>query len=83
MQAVIDRHDILRTAVLWEGLTEPVQVVWRQAPLPVEEIKLDSETDDVAEQLYALFDPRHYRIELREAPLLRVYISYDRQKIAG
>src|SRR5689334_15477774 len=80
MQGVIDRHDILRTAVLWEGLTEPVQVIWQQAPLSVEEIKLDSETGDVAEQLYALFDPRHYRIEVREAPLLRVYLSYDRQK---
>ena len=75
LQAVVDRHDILRTAVLWEGLPEPVQVVWRKAALHVEEIELDPGTADAGEQLYARFDPRHFRIDVRQAPLLRLYIA--------
>jgi len=77
MQAVIERHDILRTAVLWEGLPEPVQVVYRQAPLAVKEVNLDSTAIDVAEELRARFDPRHYRLDIRRAPLMHVCIAHD------
>jgi amino acid adenylation domain-containing protein len=45
--------------------------------VPVEEVVLDPARGDVAEQLYARFDPRHYRIDVRQAPLLRVYIAQD------
>jgi amino acid adenylation domain-containing protein len=77
LQAVADRHDILRTAVVWEGLPEPVQVVWRTAPLPVEELALDPADGDVAAQLHARFHPRRHRIDLARAPLLRLHVAHD------
>ncbi|MCU1347978.1 MAG: non-ribosomal peptide synthetase, partial [Acidobacteria bacterium] len=77
LQSVIARHAILRTAVLWEGLSEPVQVVWREAPLPVEEVVPDPAQPDVAEQLRVRFDPRHYRIDVGKAPLLRAYVAQE------
>jgi amino acid adenylation domain-containing protein len=77
MQSVVDRHDILRTAIFWEGLPEPVQIVLRKAILPVEEVLLDSNASDPALELYHRFDSRQYRIALHQAPLLRVFIAYD------
>ena len=80
LQAVVDRNDILRTAVLWEGLHTPVQVVWRKAQLHIEEVEIDPSSGDAGDQLYARFDPRRLRIDIRQAPLLRLYIAYDRAK---
>jgi hypothetical protein len=75
LQAVIDRHDILRTAMAWEGLREPVQVVWRHAPLPVEEVELDAGAGAAEQQLWRRRDPRQYRMDLGRAPLLRACIA--------
>jgi amino acid adenylation domain-containing protein len=78
LQAVIDRHDILRTAVYWEGLAQPVQVVHRVAKLPVEEITLNP-GQDALQQLYAHTDPRFLRLDLRQAPLFKAYVAVDSQ----
>src|ERR1041385_2122395 len=34
---VLERHSILRTAFIWEGMDEPLQVVQRQVKLPMEQ----------------------------------------------
>ncbi|KXU82829.1 hypothetical protein CR51_42505 [Caballeronia megalochromosomata] len=77
LQTVIARHDILRTAVLWEGLPEPVQVVWREARLIVEEVELSPQDGEIEAQLAQRFDPRHQRLDVRQAPMMRLYVARD------
>ncbi|WP_157997283.1 AMP-binding protein, partial [Rhizobium favelukesii] len=77
VQQVVDRHDILRTAFVWEGLSSPAQVVWRKAPLEVREVELDEDGGPGSEQLKRRFDPRQYRIDLGRAPLLRFVIARE------
>ena len=77
VQQVVDRHDILRTAVIWQELSQPAQVVWRQAQLSVTELKLDPRQGPIAEQLLQHFDPCQHRFDLSRAPLLRYLIAHD------
>ncbi|WP_186032348.1 AMP-binding protein, partial [Burkholderia gladioli] len=63
LQAVIDRHDVLRTAFLWDGLPQPVQVVWRHAPLIVERPAPGQ-----------MGEPS---LDLRRAPLLKARVTAD------
>ncbi|NWC11126.1 non-ribosomal peptide synthetase [Pseudomonas agarici] len=83
MQQVIDRHDVLRTAVLWEGLDAPVQVVWRRAPVTTEYFSADPREGDVAEQLLRRFDVRQRGIDLDRAPLIHWAYAEDESHRRG
>ncbi|WP_275346325.1 non-ribosomal peptide synthetase [Xenorhabdus bovienii] len=76
LQQVIDRHDILRTATCWQGLSQPVQVVWRHAPLCINRFT-PATADDVPAQLLAHTDPRQHRLDLNRAPLFAADIAHD------
>jgi amino acid adenylation domain-containing protein len=78
LQAVIDRHDVLRSSVHWEELAQPVQVVHRSAKLPVEEIG-PVPGSDALQQLYAKTDPRFLRLDLQQSPLFKACIAADPQ----
>ncbi|MBD2813407.1 amino acid adenylation domain-containing protein, partial [Xenorhabdus sp. Flor] len=77
MQRVVDRHDILRTAFIWQNISVPVQVVWRHAALSVTELTLNPAEGPVNRQLAARFNVSHYRLNLSDAPLLRFVVAQE------
>ncbi|XP_031632773.1 uncharacterized protein LOC116346715 [Contarinia nasturtii] len=72
MQQVINRHDALRTAFFWDGLNEPVQVVLRHASLKLTEVTLNDTNKSALEQLNDRFNASNFRLDLKQAPLLRL-----------
>jgi amino acid adenylation domain-containing protein len=72
-ESVIARHNSLRTAFLWEGLDEPIQVVHRAIQLPW--LSFDWQTKTRAEQdaeLETFVTAEQARgIDITQAPLMR------------
>ncbi|MGC5700441.1 amino acid adenylation domain-containing protein [Pseudomonas sp. NFXW11] len=79
LQALIQRHDILRTSLAWEALDTPLQVVWRQAPMGVEEFVPGAAGGSLLEQLRQHYGPRQRPLDLRQAPLLALAWAFDPQ----
>ena len=78
LQSVIERHDVLRSAVFWDDMPVPLQVVHREAQLPVERLELES-TDLSLEQLTERVTRRPHSMNLQHAPLMRLQVAQDIQ----
>ncbi|MEV5205754.1 amino acid adenylation domain-containing protein, partial [Streptomyces sp. NPDC053720] len=72
LQRVVDRHDIYRTSIVWEGLREPVQVVWRRATLSIRETALDPQGTDPVTELQAAVG---LSMDLGRAPLIDLHVT--------
>jgi amino acid adenylation domain-containing protein len=81
-QHAIDRHEILRTSFLWEGLSAPMQVVQRTAQMPTEIADwqdADTETQRHRLQEYVAADRRR-GLDLTTAPVMRLAIFRESSK---
>ena len=79
LQIIVNRHDALRTLILWEGLNTPVQIVCRQATLSVNVHEAEELAGrSSAEYLADVTDSHRFHLNLKEAPLLAVHVAHDR-----
>ncbi|MFZ2452642.1 MAG: amino acid adenylation domain-containing protein, partial [Methylovulum miyakonense] len=76
LQIVIDRHDILRTAIHWQGLPHAVQVVQRHAQLPIIHLSVEAGADAL-QTLQEQTELSRLRMDLQQAPLFVAYILFD------
>lgn len=74
-RALVDRHDALRTALVWEGQARPLQVVGRTArpELAVTDLAERTEAERSAALAAFLEADRRQGFALNRAPLLRVH----------
>uniref|UniRef100_UPI001443A068 non-ribosomal peptide synthetase n=2 Tax=Erwinia amylovora TaxID=552 RepID=UPI001443A068 len=71
LDQVVARHDVLRTAFVWEGLSEPAQVVLREVDSVLTVLELDDNAPAMT-QLLARYDLAHFRLDLGQPPLVRL-----------
>ncbi|WP_129649575.1 non-ribosomal peptide synthetase [Peristeroidobacter agariperforans] len=77
LQRVVDRHSALRTAILWNDLPQPVQVVYRRAIVPVSTIALSSDRDGLEQLVEMMRSDRQPKLNVSRAPLLTLELADD------
>ncbi|WP_139488131.1 non-ribosomal peptide synthetase [Brevibacillus dissolubilis] len=75
LQHVIDRNDVLRTAVVSKGVSQPVQVVYREAKLNLDTVTLAPGIDAESHMRGLLQGPHVMNINL--APMIQLKTACD------
>src|SRR5258708_4232462 len=75
-QKVLTRHPILRTAFMWEGIDEPLQLVRQQVQLSIEQQDWRADAENAQQEHFEhlLEADRGRGFDLSQAPLMRLYL---------
>ncbi|WP_093588682.1 non-ribosomal peptide synthetase [Lentzea waywayandensis] len=76
-ELVVDRHAVLRTGFVWEGVPEPLQVVMSGVEVPFEVHDWTAVTDRQAALDDLLARDRAQGFDLTKPPLMRVHVIDD------
>ncbi len=76
LQHLVNRHDTLRTAILWDGLPRAVQVVLRDAPVHLEILTPESGVATI-DRLKAQMELEGRYIDLTRAPILTLVAAQE------
>ncbi|WP_188433955.1 condensation domain-containing protein, partial [Kroppenstedtia guangzhouensis] len=78
LRKLVQRHEILRTSFYMEETDRPIQVVWRQVELPIEEIDLrdQDETEQSLTISAHLEEDRKRPFNMKKGPLWRMKVFY-------
>ncbi|MCB1887566.1 MAG: hypothetical protein KDH20_08155 [Rhodocyclaceae bacterium] len=76
---VLSRHDVLRTAFIWDDVPQPLQVVRQQVALPFDIVDLSEQpaADRSARRESVLRADREAGFDLRRAPLMRLTLIHE------
>ncbi|MCG8672138.1 MAG: amino acid adenylation domain-containing protein [Pseudomonadales bacterium] len=73
-EAVVSRHSILRTGFVWEGVAQPLQVVYENIELPIARYDWSQFSEEEAQEKLERFmiDDRNFGFNFRNAGVLRL-----------
>jgi amino acid adenylation domain-containing protein len=82
LEAVVEKHPILRTSIWLNGYSEPLQIVHRRVRIPVTSVDVRGYGEEEQDRMIQewIEEEKGRGFELEKAPLLRVWLHHRSEK---